>query len=43
VRDNPEPGGYEMSALQIFFLGMMVAWTPSLVILAWCLNSDDIF
>ncbi len=26
-----------MSALQAFFLGMMVALTPSLVILAWLL------
>jgi len=24
-----------MSAVQAFFLGMMVAWTPGLLILAW--------
>ena len=24
-----------MSGLQAFALGMMIAWTPSLVILAW--------
>jgi hypothetical protein len=26
-----------MTTLQAFFLGMMVAWTPSLVLLAWML------
>jgi hypothetical protein len=24
-----------MSAMECFLLGMMVAWTPSLVVLAW--------
>ena len=24
-----------MSTIQAFFLGMMVAWTPSLIVLAW--------
>jgi hypothetical protein len=27
-----------MSAVQWFMLGMMVAWTPSLVFLGWCLR-----
>jgi len=27
-----------MSAIQAFLLGMMVAWTPSLVLLAWFLS-----
>jgi hypothetical protein len=26
-----------MTTLQAFLLGMMVAWTPSLVIFGWCL------
>ena len=29
--------GGKMSALQTFFLGIMVAWTPSLLLLAWML------
>jgi hypothetical protein len=28
-----------MALLQSFLLGMMVAWTPSLVFLGWCLRS----
>jgi len=27
-----------MGAIQAFFLGMMVAWTPSLIVLAWLLR-----
>jgi len=27
-----------MSAVQAFFLGMVVAWLPSLIILAWILR-----
>jgi hypothetical protein len=27
-----------MSALQAFFLGIMAAWTPSLIFLAWVLR-----
>jgi hypothetical protein len=27
-----------MDILQAFFLGLMVAWTPSLVLLAWLLR-----
>jgi hypothetical protein len=35
-----------MDAVHAFFLGVMVAWTPSLLILAWYLrhppiNSED--
>jgi hypothetical protein len=37
--------GIEMSVYQAFFLGMMVAWTPSLLLLAWALceipDSDE--
>jgi len=29
--------GPVMSIYQAFFLGMMVAWTPSLLVLAWAL------
>jgi hypothetical protein len=29
-----------MTALQAFFFGMMVAWTPSLILLAWMLWRD---
>ena len=29
-----------MDDLQLFFLGVMVAWTPSLVLLAWILWRD---
>jgi hypothetical protein len=32
--------GGVMSALQAFFFGMMMAWTPSLVLLAWLLWRD---
>ena len=32
-----ERGG-PVSALQAFFLGMMAAWTPSLILLAWVLR-----
>jgi hypothetical protein len=32
-----------MSALQGFFLGMMAAWTPSLVILGWILRDAPLF
>ena len=28
-----------MTLVQSFLLGMMVAWTPSLVFLGWCLRS----
>ena len=31
-------GGGAMSTVQAFMLGMMVAWTPSLVIVAWLLR-----
>jgi hypothetical protein len=27
-----------MTTLQAFFLGMMVSWTPSLLLLAWILR-----
>lgn len=27
----------ELMPLQIFFLGVMVAWTPSIIVLAWLL------
>jgi hypothetical protein len=27
-----------MTTLQAFFLGMMVSWTPSLLVLAWLLS-----
>jgi hypothetical protein len=27
-----------MTTLQAFFLGMMVSWTPSLLLLAWLLS-----
>ena len=26
-----------MSTIQAFLLGMIVAWTPSVIVLAWCL------
>jgi hypothetical protein len=29
-----------MSHLQVFLLGMMVAWTPGLAMLAWLLRRD---
>lgn len=29
-----------MDLLQAFLLGVMVAWTPSLVLLAWLLRRD---
>jgi hypothetical protein len=29
-----------MSTVQAFLLGMMVSWTPSLVLLAWMLCHD---
>jgi len=29
-----------MDALEAFFFGMMAAWTPSLVFLAWMLRRD---
>jgi hypothetical protein len=28
-----------MSAIELFLLGVMVAWTPSLVVMAWLLQS----
>jgi hypothetical protein len=31
-----------MSSLQIFLLGMMVAWTPSLVLLSLLLRSASV-
>lgn len=30
--------GGSMSTMQAFFLGMMAAWTPSLILLAWLLR-----
>ena len=27
--------------MKMFFLGMLVAWTPSLIILAWVLRKDS--
>jgi hypothetical protein len=30
-----------MTTLQAFLLGMMVAWTPSLVLLGWFLLLED--
>ena len=32
------PRAIVMSALQAFFLGIMVAWTPALLFLAWVLR-----
>jgi len=32
-------GGTPMSAVQSFLFGIMVAWTPSLVVLVWLLRS----
>ncbi len=29
-----------MTTLQAFLLGIMVAWSPSLLLLAWCLYRD---
>jgi hypothetical protein len=31
-------GAEEMDAIQAFLMGVMVAWTPSLVLLAWLLR-----
>ena len=31
-----------MSELQAFFFGIMVAWTPALVLLAWMLRPGPI-
>jgi hypothetical protein len=31
-----------MTTIQAFFFGMMVSWTPSLVVLAWLLLHDRI-
>ena len=38
--DAPRPckRGHRMALLQSFLLGIMVAWTPSLVFLGWCLR-----
>jgi hypothetical protein len=33
--------GIEMSVYQAFFLGMMVAWTPALLFLAWAVCEID--
>jgi hypothetical protein len=30
-----------MSTLQAIWLGMMIAWTPSLALLAWIIWRDD--
>jgi hypothetical protein len=30
-----------MSNIELFFLGMMAAWTPSLLYLGWMLYRDD--
>jgi hypothetical protein len=32
-----------MTLLQSFMLGVMVAWTPSLVLLGWCLQADILY
>jgi hypothetical protein len=34
--------GAEMTLAQSFLLGMMVAWTPSLVFLGWCLLARNV-
>ena len=31
-----------MNAVQAFFLGMMAAWTPAFIVLAWMLWRDTI-
>ena len=31
-----------MNAVQVFFLGMMAGWTPSIILLAWMLWRDGI-
>ena len=33
-------GDYSMTTLEAFVLGIMVAWTPSLLLLVWCLLRD---
>lgn len=35
-----EGGGHSMSTVESFFLGIMAAWTPSLILLAWLLWRD---
>jgi hypothetical protein len=39
VRDRHR--GMIMSTFEAFLLGMMVAWTPSLLVLAWTLPSAN--
>jgi hypothetical protein len=34
---------HTMTLLQSFMLGVMVAWTPSLVLLWWCLQADILY
>jgi hypothetical protein len=31
-----------MTTMQAIFLGMMLSWTPSIVLLAWLLWRDDV-
>ena len=38
MSDGQESKGVEMGIYQAFFLGMMVAWTPALLYLAWALS-----
>lgn len=35
-------GGSRMSTTQAFLLGLMIAWTPSLVLLAWLLSDRSL-
>jgi hypothetical protein len=35
--------GWRMTHAQSFLLGWMVAWTPSLVLFAWCLRKGTFF
>jgi hypothetical protein len=37
VRSERGEEGTEMTTVQAFLFGMMVAWTPSLLVLAWLL------
>jgi hypothetical protein len=38
---RPNRRALTMTTLQAFLLGMMVAWTPSLVLLGWFLLLED--
>jgi hypothetical protein len=40
---GPLKRGHTMTLLQSFMLGVMVAWTPSLVLLGWCLQANILY